>query len=404
MFSSIFTGMSGLQAFSKGLDVISNNVANLNTPGYKGSELLFRDLFYRYELVGNGGEDSATAQLGNGVVSKDTTVRFEQGDVQQTGIETDAAIDGKGFFVLRDEGQTFYTRAGQFEFDDDGFLVARGSQARVAALDGADNLSDISIGGLRTSAASPTTILTFESNLSTGSDEHVVTGVEVIDSLGEIHTLSVKFTNNSENVLRSWLVEVSDENNQVITSDGEIRFNGSGSPQANFNEIKVDFNPGSADPMALTFSFGEPDGFDGATNFSAGTTSDLALKSSDGYGVGSILNIDFGSDGLLSLEYSNGQSAEFGHFALAWFDDLQSLRQGGNGFFSATDNQEAVLARPTDGIMGEIIASNIELSNVDLTQEFTDLIVVQRGFQASSQILTVSNEMLEQLLDLGRGS
>ena len=118
MLDSIYIGMSGLTSFSKGLSNISNNVANLNTPGFKGSELGFADLFYRYQYSGSGNQDGLPYQQGDGVKTGSTSLKFTQGDFRQTGNDLDVAVDGQGFFILVKDGKTFYTRAGQFKIDD----------------------------------------------------------------------------------------------------------------------------------------------------------------------------------------------------------------------------------------------------------------------------------------------
>lgn len=135
MLDSIYIGMSGLISFSDGLTSISNNVANLNTPGFKGSQLEFVDLFYRYQYSGTTDQQGSPYAQGSGVASGATIPNFSQGEFRQTGNDLNAAIDGNGFFVLRKDGETFYTRAGQFQIDDAGYLVSTDDNARVASLD-----------------------------------------------------------------------------------------------------------------------------------------------------------------------------------------------------------------------------------------------------------------------------
>ncbi|HHJ13932.1 MAG TPA: flagellar hook-basal body complex protein [Gammaproteobacteria bacterium] len=398
MFGSVYTGMSGLLTFSRGLDVISNNVANLNTPGHKGSDLLFQDIFYRYGLSGESGQFGLGSQIGNGVTGERTSLRTSQGEIRETGNQTDAAIDGNGFFILRKEGETTYTRAGQFEVDEQGYLVAQNSQARVAGYQ-SGQLVDINISALRNSAPSATTEIRLINNLSTGSAEHEISDVEVFDAIGGRHTLNLLFRNDNG----IWSVEVTDENDEVVATGGEIRFQGNGSPQEGANTFTFDFSPENVDTSRITLNFGEPGSFSSATSFSSGASSDLAVESQNGFGNGALIELGFNRNGALTAEFSNGRSLEGTRIALAWFQDLQSLRQIGGGLFVADDNQEALIDAPGQGVMGELVGGSIELSNVDLTLEFTDLIIMQRGFQGSSQILTVANEMMQQLLDIGRG-
>lgn len=401
MFTSIYSGMSGLIAFSKGLDVISNNVTNLNTPGFKGSDLIFRDIFYRYSTLGGNGGDSAADQMGSGVLGGGTSLRYAQGDLQATGNTLDAAIDGNGMFILRSDTGLQYTRAGQFEIDSDGNLVDRVTGARVGGLSGG-GVTDINISGLRIDPAVATSRVSFHNNLSTGSANHTVNGVNVIDSTGAQHALVLTFTNNNSTTPGSWLIDVTDENGASVASDLEIRFQGNGSPQTDFNHVTFTFQPAGAEAQEIDLNFGDPGAFTGATSFSAGTTSDLAVASQDGHAAGSLVDVSFDTDGTLKLNYSNGETGIGGRLALAWFDDLQSLHQVADGRFEAPSGANVLIGGPTEDLMGRIVGGNIEVSNVDLTREFTDLIIMQRGYQASSQVISASNEMLQQLLDIGK--
>ena len=401
MLGSIYTGMSGMMAYSKGLNAISNNVANLNTLGYKGNDLLFQDRYYQYQLSSEYNQNHAALQLGTGVTAETTSIRFTQGEIRSTGNGTDTAIKGNGFFIIRDSGKTYYSRAGQFEFNADGYLVERGGQGRVAAFDANGNLTDINVKNLRTDAPKATSEVKFVNNLSTGSAKQEVK-VNVYDTAGTQHALTVTFTNNNAQMPRSWLIEVKDENGNIIASDGEIRFQGNGSPEVDFNSYTFDFAPKDTGSSRIKLSFGEPGSFTSATSFSGGTTSDLAVDTQDGYGLGSLTDLSFNTEGVLTFQYSNGQSHDGLQLALADVDDPQSLKEMGNGRFQAAEGKAVRLAAPTKEGMGEIAGKSVELSNVDLTHEFTDMIVIQRGYQASSQILTTANEMMQRLIDMVR--
>jgi flagellar hook protein FlgE len=409
-FGTIHKGATGLLAFSRGLDLLSNNIANLNTPGFKRSDVLFRELFYQYQLTGDSGGGSSTAQLGNGVTTRGTVVSFSQGDLQQTGNSTDIAINGNGFFILRNDDAIFYTRGGQFQFDADGFLVSPALNARVAGIDANGNLVDINIADLRLNPAQATTEINFTNNLASGATApHVIPDVAVIDSLGGSHDLELTFTNNGALAGggRSWLVRVEDENNNSLTTvpaNGEIRFQDNGSPETGFNTVTFSFQPaGGAAATTITLFFGNPGSFTGATSFSGGTTSSLAVRDQNGLAAGTILEVGFSDDGAIELRYTNEETADAGRLALAWFDQLQTLRQMGNVLFLAPENLSPQIAAPGDSVMGDIVGGSVEISNVELTQEFTELIIVQRGYQASSQVVTVANEMIQQLLDAGKG-
>ncbi len=402
MLDSVYIGLSGMMTYSKGLDVISNNVANMNTPGHKRSDLLFRDLFYKQQHSAGGNGTSSNMQLGSGVTGDTTTTSFAQGEIKETGNDTDVAIDGNGFFILEQGDNTYYTRAGQFEFNKSGVLVASGTNATVMAYENG-MLSEISISGSRTNPAVATGEIAFSKNLSTGSTTHELPDVEVIDSLGTTHKLTFTFTNNNAITPRSWLIDIDDEMGNSIASGGEIRFQGDGSPETGFNTYSFTFSPTGANPSTINLDFGDPGSFTGATSFSGGTSSDLEVGSTDGVVAGALLSVGFNSGGVLQTTYSNGVTSDNSRLALAWFNNLQSLELLGKAQFEVKGDQAPIINVANEGVMGSIVSKSIELSNVDLTLEFTDLIIMQRGFQGSSQILTVSNEMIQQLLSMGHG-
>jgi flagellar hook protein FlgE len=394
--------MSGLNAYSKGLDVISNNVANLNTPGYKGNDLLFQDIFYGFQMAGEFNDGFTGLQVGAGVKAESTSIVFRQGDVRQTGEDTDVAIDGSGFFVLQKGDELYFTRSGQFVFDKDGFLVSRLTGMKVAAIDENGELTNISITGKRTSSPSATSEINFTNNLSTGSTRHEIEEV-VFDNAGNEHTLKFTFINNSSEQPRSWLVEITDENDEQVGETAEIRFQGNGSPAEDYNSFSFTFSPSESDPFDIQLNFGEPGSFTGVTSFSGGTRSDMSVADKDGSGPGSLTGVEFDREGLFKLKYSNGVDTEGASLALAKFSDLQGLQQIGDGLFLAKDNNKPTISTATRNGLGEVAGASIELSNVELTQQFTNLIIVQRGYQASSQILTVANEMMQQLMQTVSG-
>jgi flagellar hook protein FlgE len=387
--------------------VVSNNLANLNTPGFKQSELQFRDLFYQLGLEqGSGSQD----QVGQGVNANSSRVQFRQGDFRDSANtgntnNVDAAISGNGFFILRKDGQTFYTRNGDFQFDADENLIEITSGARVAGIvDG--GLVDVNRRGLLINAPKPTTEVKFSGNLSVDANDPnanppqdpLSVTTNVIDSTGASRQLTIKFTNNKSVTARSWLVQVSDTSGQVAS--GEIRFQGDGSPEVGFNSIAFDYAPGGSPPTTIRLNFGTPGSISQATGLSGGTTSTLKADSQNGIGPGSVVNTSFDETGKLTLNYSNGQKATGTQLALANFNSLQDLTLKGDNLFVPREGQLPTLGAPSEKGLGKIAPNKIELSNVQLTEQFTDIVILQRGFQASSQVISVTNEMLQQLLDL----
>lgn len=399
MFTAIYTGLSGLLSFSKGLDVISNNVANLNSPGFKSSQLFFQDLYYQYSATGGNDGNQSSLQLGTGVDTSATKLRFAQGDLRNTGNPLDAAVNGNGFFVLRDNGKTLYTRDGQFEIDSDGYLVEKNTAARVASLGAGNALIDININGLRTSAPQATTRIKFTGNLSSGSQNASVTDITVHDSRGGSQVLSVTFTNNSSTTPGSWTYEIKDAAGTSLTT-GELQFETDGTPKTGFNTHSFTLTASGGGSSDITLDFGDPGSTAGTTNFSGGTTSDVKAAAQDGRAPGSLTKATLDENGYLVISYSNGQTSKNQPLALAWFDNLADLEQTGGNFFANKGDQTPRLAMAGQDVMGKLAPENIELSNVQLTEQFTDLIVVQRGYQASSQAISVGNEMIQQLFDL----
>jgi flagellar hook protein FlgE len=408
MLDSIYIGLTGLTGFSEGLRNISNNVANVNTPGYKGTELKFQDLFYRLQSGSGNGSDQSGVFLGAGLQAGGSTILFKQGEVKSTGNDLDAAVDGNGFFVLRkDDGTTSFTRDGQFSIDADGFIVARGGTARVQGL-AAGKLVDINVNSVVVSPAKVTTTIKLRGNLSVDdTDGQVVSNIPVFDADGGNNPLRITFTKNTDidAAPRSWKISIEDQAGNTVDESGEIRFNGDGSPQAGFETHSFTFTPIGGNPATLTLDFGAANAFSGATNFSSGPDSTLALDSQDGFAAGALTKTTFDADGKLLLTYSNGQNGSHGQLALAWFDFLQGLAPSGQASFENSAGLAMRLGAPGTSLFGAIKAGSLEASNVDLSQEFTDLIVIQRGFQGSSQVVTVANEMIQQLLDIqgGRG-
>lgn len=396
IFTGIYSSLTGLLSFSDALNVISNDVANLNTPGYKASNVLFRDLG-----PNNGGDidrsPNGFGDLGQGVDLEGANLSFKAGTIQNTGNETDVAIDGSGFFVLKNsKGQLIFSRAGQFRFDNDGKLVDSVTGAVVQAITSSGNLSDLIINKFATNPSSPTTAVSFVGNLSTGSTTATVSNVNVIDATGATRTLKVQFQNNSATTAGSWLATITDSDGTQVGT-GEIRFDGAGAPLTGFNEINLTLHAGSLQ-SALKLTFGTPGSTNGATSFSAGTTSTLQIGTSDGKPLGRLQGITIDADGIVQFSFSNGAKESGPQLALASFSDPQGLKQIGSSQFLADPRKlHPEFSRAGSDGMGKIAPQSIELANVDLSQEFSEIVILQRGFQGSSQVLNVTSQLLEEL-------
>jgi flagellar hook protein FlgE len=399
MLGTIYVGLAGMNAYSKGLDVISNNVANLNTAGFKAGVASFSDIVNRHA----GGATSGSA--GNGVTGAGVQVstthqNFSQGDLRDTNNPTDAALEGGGFFILERDGQRYYTRAGSFEFNKDGILTERLTGSTVMVSSDSSSLGSLNIDPHRTFAPRATTTVSLRGNLPrTGNATVPLNPLRVHDSAGTEHSLRAQFVRDGNDPLR-WTFEVRNTTDQVIGS-GQVTFNADGTPSADNVPISVTMTPDNVPPVTFTVTFGEAGTFAGMTSLLS-STGDTAVQVAheDGLKFGTISATEFDERGNLEITYSNGEKKKIGRLVLASFDsggDLQSL---GDGLYITREGRSPVLSSAMEFGLGSVKGRNLELSNVELTDQFADLIIIQRGYQASSQMTSVANEMLQQLLSM----
>lgn len=392
MLDSIYIGMTGLLGYSRGLRVIANNTANLNTPGFKGSSLQFGDLFYSSGPADGGALNGAAQQLGQGLNTYATRYDFSQGDMRQTGNDLDLAVDGEGLFTLRDAaGETLYTRDGEFSFDNAGVLVSRTNGAKVLGRDADGNLVEIRLDGKRTNAAKPTGTVSLRGNLST-TDPSETVSLTVLDSAGGQHSLSAKFENQSSTKAGQWKVTLLDGDTTVGTAN--LQFT-DGRLADGANTLNFTYTPANLSPMSVTFDFGED-----VTSFAAGDSSTLAVVKQDGFAAGALTGVTFDKNGILQFAYSNGQKDTGAQLALARFESGDAVTSVGDNAFKpiASDAWEFGVAQ--QGAFGSVQSGVVEISNVDLSAEFSDLVIMQRGYQASSQVVSTANDMLQELFSL----
>jgi flagellar hook protein FlgE len=393
MLDSLFVGMTGLTGYSKGLRVISNNVANLNTPGFKGSQQQFSDLFYQGGAGGSASSNGGFPQYGTGLNALATTLNLKAGETRQTGGALDVSITGDGFFVLKDKnsGDTRYTRAGQLQFDQEGFLTGQDTAQHVMGFAESGALVDISLTGLRANAAKATANVVLQGNLSSTLTTSTLDNVKVIDSAGAEHLLKLVFKRTTA-ADKDWSVDVMDGATTLTT--GTVSF-ADGKVVTGKDSVAFSFTPTGAAAMNVTVKLGAD-----VTSFASGSSSSLAVASQDGIASGTLTNATFDVDGKLKLTYSNGQTVEGPQLALARFDSSEAIESAGGNQFIARNASLAHLGRANAGGLGKITAGQLELSNVDLSVEFSDLIVMQRGYQAASRIVSTADEMLKELFDM----
>jgi len=387
MIESIYVGMTGLASFSRGLRVIANNTANLNTPGFKSSTLRFADAFY----AGGGYSGRQFGQMGYGVTTTGTAMSFKPGELRQTGNGLDLAMDGQGLFMLKaEDGSIRYTRAGQFQFDKTGVLVS-GSGAKVMGVGTNGAAPEISIANLKTTTGKATTSAKFTGNLSSAGTDQTVNGVRVYDAAGGEHLLTLKLTNTNATTAGSWKVELMDgttlvDTKQIVFQDGK--------PTAATSRLSFTYSPAGQAAMPVTLDFSTD-----VTSFASGTLSTLAFASQDGYAPAELSSVSFDATGTLVLTYGNGQTTKGPRLSLGRFDTVDAVGTVGNNEFVALDGG-AWHTGVAGGAFGNVRAGYVEISNVDLSQEFSDLVIMQRGYQASSQVISTANEMLQELFSM----
>lgn len=411
MFDAFSTALSALTANSTAVNIIGNNLANLNTTGYKTDAVQFSDLMSQ-QLGGA----STTSQVGMGVSGAQSIRQFTQGSITQTSGPLDAAINGGGFFVVRDtSGQQLYTRAGNFKLGTDGsLLTANGdkvqgwnSAAGVLNLNGPLSNIVIPVNGVVPALATANVSLTanLDATAVVGSPTATFSApAQVVDSQGGIHTLTFAFTKTATN---AWSYTVSIPASDLKTggtttvATGSLTFDGTGqltSPAATAAPVALKI-AGLADGATdLNVNWNMYSGASGLlTQFAQ--TSGVSATSQDGIPAGQIVKISMGDNGVIVADYSNGQQSTVAQVALAGIRNPESMTAVGNNNLQATINTAPPAIGTADsGGRGKIMGGSLESSNVDMASELTSLISVQRSYQASSKIITTTDQMLQDLI------
>lgn len=392
MIDSIYVAASGLTGHQKGLKVISNNVANLNTPGYKGSQAQFADVF-----LSQGGDASTgeSTTPGGGLDTLNPTINFTTGDIRETGRDLDMALDGPGFFVVRDDrGQTLYTKSGRFEFNADGQLVTMDDGMPVMGLNGGSGLSTIDVNALKYSVPKATTTVTLSGNLSSTAAVGTTPGTATIESttvydkLGGNHVLKMVFTTTATS--GTWTLDVTE--NGVSVGSGTVKTLGN-FPDPTADRISVTIKAADNTASFVDIVLGSQ-----VTGNSGGTTSTIVVQKTDGNTAGTITKTAFDATGTLVITYSNTLTTKGPQIAVAEFASPEVLTAVSGALFKYTgsDPVRVIAAGNTTKLTG----GSLELSNVDLTDQFSAMILIQRGFQASSQVLSTASDMIQALYDM----
>ncbi len=398
MLRSLFSGISGLRQHQTMMDVVGNNIANVNTVGYKSSSTVFEDTLSQMVRAAGGSSQGQggvnPAQIGLGVQMGAIGTNFGQGSAQNTGKATDLMIQGDGFFVVKNGQEAQYTRAGDFNFDSDGSLVnsaglkVQGWPATNGAVNSNGPIQDIVIptGTLISPVAS--TKMTLGGNIPTSAatGDVVTFGATTYDVKGDSHDLTVTMTKTGAN---AWDVSVADASDPSSTATtGSVTFDNTGAVTVNT-------------PPGVTFADGTSIGLDlsGLTQY--GGPKSATVTAVDGAAAGTLQQFQITPDGTVMGMFSNGQRLPLATIALANFNNPNGLEKlGGSTYRSSANSGLPQVGTPSSGSRGSLVGGSLEMSNVDLAQEFTNLIIAQRGFQANSKVITTSDQMLQDLVNL----
>jgi flagellar hook protein FlgE len=421
MMKALFAAIAGLQNHITYMDVVGNNIANVNTQGFKASRVTFQDMLTQ-TISGASAPTEARGgtnpqQVGLGMKIGGVDVLHTQGSLQATGRNTDFAIQGSGFFIMRDGARTFYTRDGAFDVAVTGELVnptngykVQGWRADTNGVTDIDQpLGSIIIPLGQSIAAQETSMVTLQGNLASGADvaDSFSTTIDVFDSLGAAHPVTVTFTKTASN---AWSV--------AATS---VHFQADGDPAVSLPNpalnIEFDANgrlqtPASGNlqlPLVIHSSFTDGAGasinvavnIENLTQFSGPGT--VTPTFNNGFSAGSLMTFSVGPGGDITGIFSNGTTRPLGQIAMAQFTNPAGLSKAGSNLYEATSNSGVPgIGTPGTGGRGSIGAGVLEGSNTDLAREFTNVVIAQRGFQASSRIISTSDQMLEGLVNLIR--
>jgi flagellar hook protein FlgE len=440
MLRSLFAGVSGLRNHQIRMDVIGNNVSNVNTVAFKSGRVTFKEGFAQLLQGGSrppgdqGGINPIQVGLGMQIGSIDTI--FSQGNLETTGLNTDVAIQGDSFFVVRKGTQSFFTRSGNFQIDADGRLVAPTNGFVVqgkTAVNGVfqDGVTDIRLPFGQKTSALATSSMNLAGNLDASApvfdttdpdgagpasagfnaDTRAVaansgawteTSITAFDSLGTKYDVKIHLFKTGAN---TWDWQI-DPTNLVaagvpiasITGNGTFTFSPDGT-LLNPTLQTIAFAPSGADPVAITVDPGS--GVNGITQYSA--TSTAVLRDQNGYTSGTLQNFSIDRAGTITGSFTNGVNVTLAQIVLADFNNPAGLLRIGDNMYQESSNSGGpVFGFALEGSQSALTSGALEMSNVDLAQEFTSMIVAQRGFQANSKVITTSDEMLQELVNLKR--
>lgn len=417
MMRALFAGVSGLRNHQTRMDVIGNNIANVNTVGFKGSRVTFKEAFFQMLSGASRSQQDQGGlnpmEIGTGVNLGSIDTLFTQGSLETTGQPLDLAIQGSALFVLGNGDRQCYTRAGDFQLDADGRLISPSSGYVVQGLmaDGNGNLSttaaigDIQIQLGQRSAAQQTSSITLLGNLDDSTavgDTHSM-GITVYDPAGGSHQLRMLFSKTGAGAW-SWTATL-DGTSVPSTTPGTATFNADGS-LAGFTypdgASALSLTTAGGSTFAVSVDAGTVGGIDGLAGFA--NSSNAVVSAQNGYEAGDLEDISVDARGVITGYFSNGVSRSLAQVALATFSNPGGLVQNGDNNYSESSNSGAAVIGFAGGTTSSTLTPGaLEASNVDISQEFTDMIIAQRGYQANARVISTADQMLNELVNLRNG-
>jgi flagellar hook protein FlgE len=415
--SSFSIALSGLTADSDALDVIGNNLANLNTVGYKNTDVNFYDLLQQ-SIAGGA------TQIGGGVSAPQTEAVFSQGSIQSTGGNYDAAINGNGFFVVQDpNGDTLYTRAGNFQLNGQGELVTdtgqvvQGWSAQNGVVNTSGPIGDITIPSNALQTPSATQNLSLSMNLNAAGVEGESSGsfstsVSVVDSLGETQDLTFNFTQSGTPGTWNYTVTIPGQAiaggtagtpSQVAT--GSLTFDQNGnltSPTAPAQvALSITGLADGANDLNVNWNLATDDGNGTPLVTQYAAASAVSASTQDGVPASQVTQVSIADGGAITAQFSNGNQVVIGQLALAGISNPDSLLSvGENNYEVGAGTATPVIGVPGTGTLGNVEGGSLEDSTVDIATEFTNLIVYQNSYDANSKVISTLDQMTQNLLNL----
>ncbi len=407
MFQAMFSSISSIKAHQVRMGVVGNNIANINTTGFKSGRVTFQEMLSqtlrgasRPSEGGLGGTNPMQVGLGTQVGSIDTIL--EQGSLQATNRVTDLAIQGNGFFVVSNGKRVVYTRDGNFDIDANGTLVHKATGEKLVGwmpnalgeIDITEPLGPASVITIpvgKTVAGQATTQASFKGNLALNGSEWN-TSVLVYDAVGAPHDVRIRFTRTARD---TWQVQFA-VNGGPMTPAGDVQFDENGRIRSDAGEITITFTPGNGAPDV------EID-LDLSRITQLATSSTVEPIAQNGYAPGTLEQITVSPDGVINGVFSNGLNLPIARIAMAVFNNPGGLERAGNNLFRESVNSGvANIGTAQTGGRGTISSGYLEMSNADIGNEFTNLIVTQRGFQANTRIVSTVDEMMQDVLQMKR--